>query len=149
MKSLKIFILAPLLGACSTFDWFAPPYDAELDKSVMESHKAVSEITACIDMGLCADVASFEQREQIYTKAVAGLKTARLRAETWEPPRRSATGAEAKTLLIEMIDGCQAQLMELGERHRKNGVPQNAGFTQPVDTACDQALRAVQALKQG
>ncbi|MEM1361564.1 MAG: hypothetical protein AAGF94_07580 [Pseudomonadota bacterium] len=140
---LLIFLAFTSLGGCSVF---APPYLPEAEKSMASAYTSISQITACVDLGLCATPASFTAKESDYISAIAGMKTAETIVSNWNPPFDNAPSSKSKKLLLELIDGCRMQLVSLSDIHRKNGVPAGVGLTQPVDVSCNQALRATQAM---
>lgn len=140
---LSAFAAFAFFTGCSVF---APPYLAGAERSMASAYSSVSEITACVDLGLCATPASFTAKEGNYINAIAGMKTAETTVSNWKPPFESAPSSKSKKLLLELIDGCRSQLISLSNIHRQSGVPAGAGLTQPVDVACNQALRATQAM---
>lgn len=139
MRPVASLVLFLFLSGCVLF---APPFSEELEKNLSEGYKSISKVTACIDLGLCSTRSSFKNNEEAYTSAVASLKTARLIAGGMST-RIGSAGED----LVGLIDGCIAQIDSLSKIHRASGVPANVGISQPVIVACDQPLRAAQALK--
>ena len=111
------------------------------------AYASVSEITACADLGLCANPSSFAEKEASYTNAISQLKAAKLVVSSWAPIKRGVPAEQANENLIEIIEGCQGAVVAMSELHRNAGLVSGAGVTQPVDTQCDQAVRAVRAMK--
>ncbi|MVO17391.1 hypothetical protein [Parasedimentitalea huanghaiensis] len=132
------------MAGCSIF---APPYKKEADTLISKAYENVTKITACVDLGLCAQPNSFSNKEENYTQAISSLKSSYLIIASWEPSSSNSPAMEANQLLLEMIKGCETAVINLSNLHRSSGLISGAGVAQPVDIQCDQAVRAVRAMK--
>lgn len=141
---LKTVVACILVSGCAIF---APPYKQEADTQISNAYQQISEITACIDLGLCATADSFKEKETNYTKAISSLKSAYLIASNWQASRKNLPATEANEYLLEIVKGCETSLVNLSELHKTAGIPAGIGAAQPVDISCDQAVRAIRANK--
>ncbi len=143
-RLLPALVLATLLAGCSTAR-IVPAYNEHLAGALTRAHTAVFQITACVELGFCAGAESFDEREENYVDAMSSLGTARVLAANLEAP--TDTARDSRDELVSFITGCAEQLQALAGLHRAGSALPGIGLTQPVETACDQALRAAQAMK--
>ena len=139
---VRFFVLGALLSGCAAF---APPYQAEADRMATESFAATSELLAKAELGEFVTPQSYPPAVDTYAKAISGMETARLLASTGGTATEAAETAKATQLAV--IDACLANIKSLAGLHRSGGLIPGTGATQPVRVACDQAVRAIQALR--
>jgi hypothetical protein len=143
-RLLAALVLAAILAGCSV-SRIVPAYDHNLADALARAHTDVFRITACVELGLCASAESFVEQRENYIGAMSSLGTARALAGNLDAPSETARGARDE--LESFIVGCAAQLQALAGLHRAGRALPGIGLTQPVETACDQALRAAQAMQ--
>lgn len=142
--ALLLPLCLSLIASCTVF---APPYKAEADVQVSKAYEQITEITACIDLGLCATTKSFKGKEENYTKAISALKSAYLIVASWKSNNPDLPATEANTTLLEIVKGCESAIVTLADLHKSVGLIAGSGVSQPVDIQCDQAVRAIRANK--
>ncbi|MBS0298277.1 MAG: hypothetical protein JSR45_18405 [Proteobacteria bacterium] len=147
MRALRTVVgsmlMAATLGACAVF---APAYDPTLASETNTAYQGVSQILASAQLGAYADPSSYSGAQAQYVNVTAALSIAAARAGA-EPVAARGTGEQARDKLVGLIQGCRSQVLALAQVHQRRGIPNDAGFIQPVQVACDEASRAVTAMQ--
>ena len=147
MRTIRMVVAAcatgMMLSACAVF---APAYDQTLATETNAAYQGVSQILASADLGAYSDPASYSGAQAQYVSTTSALSIAAMRAgsETVAP---RGTGAKARDLLVQQIEGCRSQVLALAAIHQRSGLKPGTGMTQPVQVSCDEAARAVSAMQ--
>jgi len=134
--------LALVLGACALF---APPYDATLDQKTTAAYEGVAKLSAQAEMGLYQDKATYDATVGAYADIQGALAVAAVRAAT--APTAGKRAAQARDMTVGFIKGCSAQVAGMAALHKAYGVVPGTGATQAMMVSCDQAAKAVGAMK--
>lgn len=134
--------LALTLSGCALF---APPYDATLDQKTTAAYESVAKLAAQAEMGLYQDKATYDATVNTYADIQGALAVAAVRAAT--APTAGKRAAQARDMTVGFIKGCSAQVSGLAALHKAYGVSAGTGATQAMMVSCDQAAKAVGAMK--
>ncbi len=143
MRLPAVIAAVLLLAGCQTF---APAYDTTLDAQMTTAYSGVAKLSAEIELGSYVDPATYAAATSEYSNILGPLQVAALRADTL-PVQAKAPAEKARTLLVGLIKGCQGQVTAVAAIHKAAGLAPGAGISAPMMASCDQAARAVQALK--
>lgn len=141
MLSIAALSLVSLAG-CAVF---APPDDPVLDSKITTAYEGVAKLAAQAEMGLYTDKATYAGAIGAYADIQAGLAVAAVRAGSQPYAARPAQKAIADE--VALIQGCSAQVKGLAQLHQLAGIVPNTGATTAMMVACDQAAKAVTAMK--
>lgn len=130
------------VGGCAVF---APPDDPVLDTKITTAYEGVAKLAAEGEMGLYADKATYAGAIGTYADIQAALAVAAVRAGSQPYAARPAQKAIAAE--VSLIQGCSAQVKGLAQLHQMAGIIPNTGATTAMMVACDQAAKAVTAMK--
>ncbi|SFJ41660.1 hypothetical protein [Caulobacter sp. UNC279MFTsu5.1] len=134
--------LALILSACALF---APPYDATLDQKTTAAYESVAKLAAQAEMGLYQDKATYPGAVDTYATIQGALAVVAVRAASAPVAGRRAEDARGAT--VGFIKGCSAQVSGLATLHRTYGLVPGTGATTAMMISCDQAAKAVGAMK--
>jgi hypothetical protein len=144
-RGLRAVVAASLALALAGCALFAPPYDATLDQKTMAAYEGVARLAAQAELGLYADKASYPGALNSYADIQAGLAVAAIRAAAAPVAGKPAIAARDAT--VGFLKGCSAQVSGLATLHKTYGVVPGTGATAAMMISCDQAAKAVGALK--
>ncbi len=134
------------LSGCTSF--FYPAYDATADQSTATALKGVAKIAADADLGKYTTAASFADAESQYSDITAALTIAALRAGN-DPASKRGTAMSARDAIVQQINDCKQRVMELVSLHKSGGLQPASGVAGTTLVSCNQAARAVHAMKGG
>ncbi|PVM80118.1 hypothetical protein [Caulobacter radicis] len=135
-------VCALSLGGCAVF---APPYDPTLDSKITTAYEGVAKLAAEAEMGLYVDKATYPGKIETYADIQAALAVAAVRAAT--QPYAAKPAQKAIDAEVSLIKGCSAQVQGLAQLHQLQGIVPNTGATTAMMVSCDQAAKAVTAMK--
>lgn len=130
------------LASCAVF---APPYDPTLDSKITTAYEGVAKLAAEAEMGLYVDKATYPGKIETYADIQAALAVAAVRAAT--QPYAAKPAQKAIDAEVSLIKGCSAQVQGLAQLHQMAGIVPNTGATTAMMVSCDQAAKAVTAMK--
>ncbi len=142
IRAVSVAGLALLLTACALF---APPYDATLDQKTTAAYEGVARLAAQAELGVYADKASYAGAVNTYADIQGALAVAAVRAAT--APTAGKVAVQARDATVGFIKGCSAQVSGLANLHKTYGVTPGTGATTAMMISCDQAAKAVSAMK--
>jgi len=142
IRTVWVASLALTLTACAVF---APPYDPVLDQKTTAAYESVAKLAAQAEMGLYQDKTTYPATVDTYATIQGGLAVAAVRAAS--APVAGKRAEQARDMTVGFIKGCSAQVTGLATLHQTFGVVPNTGATQAMMVACDQAAKAVAAMK--
>jgi len=134
--------LALVLSACALF---APPYDATLDQKTTSAYESVAKLAAQAEMGLYQDKATYPGAVDTYATIQGALAVVAVRAAS--APVAGKRAEDARDQTVGFIKGCSAQVSGLAALHKTYGVVPGTGATTAMMVSCDQAAKAVGAMK--
>ncbi|KRA65991.1 hypothetical protein ASD79_01535 [Caulobacter sp. Root655] len=144
LRAATAFALATALAGCALF---APPYDPTLDQKTTTAYEGVARLAAEAEMGLYQDKATYAGKIGTYADIQAALAVAAIRAST--APVGGKRAGEARDITVGLIKGCGGQVSGLATLHKAFGVVPATGATTAMMVSCDQAAKAVGAMKNG
>jgi hypothetical protein len=144
LRAATAFALATALAGCALF---APPYDATLDQKTTAAYEGVARLAAEAEMGLYQDKATYAGKIGTYADIQAALAVAAIRAGT--APVGGKRAGEARDITVGLIKGCGGQVSGLATLHKAFGIIPATGATTAMMVSCDQAAKAVGAMKNG
>ncbi len=138
----RILLVLPffLLGC----DALVPAFNADADRRVVDAYQQISEILAKADLGALTSKSSYQGELDTYASIISKLETAKLSIQG-SGPTGNSPAASNNALLVSIINGCLSNVKTLSQMHQQFGIQPNVGATQPIRTACDQAVKAVGA----
>ncbi|MEJ2816590.1 hypothetical protein [Caulobacter sp. CCG-8] len=142
IRTVGVAGLALALSACALF---APPYDATLDEKTTSAYESVAKLAAQAEMGLYQDKATYPGTVDTYATIQGALAVVAVRAAS--APVAGKRAEQARDMTVGFIKGCSAQVSGLAKLHQTYGVVPNTGATQAMMVSCDQAAKAVGAMK--
>jgi hypothetical protein len=142
IRAASVAGLALVLSACALF---APPYDPTLDQKTTAAYESVAKLAAQAEMGLYQDKATYPGAVDTYATIQGALAVAAVRAASAPVAGKRAEAARDAT--VGFIKGCGAQVSGLATLHRTYGVAPATGATTAMMVSCDQAAKAVGAVK--
>lgn len=142
IRAATIAGLALALGACALF---APPYDATLDQKTTAAYESVAKLAAQAEMGLYQDKATYAGAVDTYATIQGALAVAAVRAAS--APTAGKRAEAARDATVGFVKGCSAQVAGLATLHRTYGLVPGTGATTAMMVSCDQAAKAVGAMK--
>ena len=142
MRAVMAVGLALVLSGCALF---APPYDATLDQKTTAAYESVAKLAAEAEMGLYQDKATYPATVETYATIQGALAVVAVRAAS--APVASQRAGDARDVTVGFIKGCSTQVSGLAALHKAYGVAPNSGATTAMMISCDQAAKAVGAMK--
>ncbi|MBC7667300.1 MAG: hypothetical protein H7236_02325 [Gemmatimonadaceae bacterium] len=133
---------ALVLASCAVF---APPYDATLDQKTTTAYEGVARLAAEAEMGLYQDKATYTGKIGTYADIQAALAVAAIRAGS--APVGGKPAGQARDLTVSFLKGCSGQVSGLATLHKTFGIVTGTGATTAMMVSCDQAAKAVGAMK--
>lgn len=130
------------LGGCAVF---APPYDPTLDSKITTAYEGVAKLAAEAEMGLYVDKSTYPGKIESYADIQAALAVAAVRAAS--QPYAAKPAQKAIDIEVSLIKGCSTQVQGLAQLHQLQGIIPNTGATTAMMVSCDQAAKAVTAMK--
>jgi hypothetical protein len=124
------------LASCAVF---APPYDPTLDSKITTAYEGVAKLAAEAEMGL------YVGKIETYADIQAALAVAAIRAGS--QPYAAKPAQKAIDAEVALIKGCSTQVQGLAQLHQLAGIVPNTGATTAMMVSCDQAAKAVAAMK--
>jgi hypothetical protein len=141
-RTASVAGLALVLSACALF---APPYDATLDQKTTSAYESVAKLAAQAEMGLYQDKTTYPSAVDTYATIQGALAVVAVRAAS--APVAGKRAADARDQTVGFIKGCSAQVSGLATLHKTYGVVPGTGATTAMMVSCDQAAKAVGAMK--
>jgi hypothetical protein len=141
-RTASVAGLALVLSACALF---APPYDATLDEKTTSAYESVAKLAAQAEMGLYQDKATYPGAVDTYATIQGALAVVAVRAAS--APVAGKRAGDARDQTVGFIKGCSAQVAGLAALHKAYGVVPGTGATTAMMISCDQAAKAVGAMK--
>ena len=141
-RTALVGVMALALSSCAVF---APPYDATLDQKTTAAYEGVAKLAAEAEMGLYQDKATYTGKIETYADIQAALAVAAIRAGS--APAGGKPAVHARDLTVVFIKGCSSQVAGLATLHKTFGVVPGTGATTAMMISCDQAAKAVGAMK--
>lgn len=142
IRTVGVVGLSLALSACALF---APPYDATLDEKTTSAYESVAKLAAQAEMGLYQDKATYAGTVDTYATIQGALAVVAVRAAS--APVAGKRAEQARDMTVGFIKGCSAQVSGLATLHKTYGVVPGTGATQAMMVSCDQAAKAVGAMK--
>jgi hypothetical protein len=143
IRTASVAGLALALASCALF---APPYDATLDQKTTAAYESVAKLAAQAEMGLYQDKATYAGTVDAYANIQGALAVAAVRAAS--APVAGKPAETARDATVGFIKGCGAQVSGLATLHKTYGVVPGTGATTAMMVSCDQAAKAVGAMKR-
>ena len=141
-RTASVAGLALTLSGCAVF---APAYDATLDQKTTAAYESAARLAAKAEMGAYQDKATYPGAVDTYATIQGALAVVAVRAAS--APVAGKRAEDARDQTVGFIKGCNAQVSGLAALHKTYGVVPGTGATTAMMVSCDQAAKAVGAMK--